>query len=144
MFELWDRSCLSFRLQREPGILPRRPRPARRLNTGARRLSPVATAAPLPWPRFRDPPLHRILPPTAAGGIGCVLLGYEDSCSLESSGSSGTRDAEPSDPLTPQPAPGDLGTAEGMLLDLAVKRPVVRSKIKVTARAPAFSSLVIG
>ncbi|KAK2531634.1 transcription factor Ovo-like 2 [Columba livia] len=66
------------------------------------------------------------------GGIGCVLLGYEDSCSLESSGSSGTRDAEPSDPPTPQPAPGDLGTAGGMLLDLAVKRPVVRSKIKFT------------
>ncbi|KFV62083.1 Transcription factor Ovo-like 2, partial [Dryobates pubescens] len=56
--------------------------------------------------------------------------GYEDS--LESSGSSGTRDAEPSDPPTPQPGPGDLGTAEGMLLDLAVKRPVVRSKIKFT------------
>ncbi|KAM6085133.1 transcription factor Ovo-like 2 isoform 1-T4 [Theristicus caerulescens] len=66
------------------------------------------------------------------GGIGCVLLGYEDSCSLESSGSSGTRDAEPSDPPTPQPAPGDLGPAGGMLLDLAVKRPVVRSKIKFT------------
>ncbi|KAM9195912.1 OVOL2 factor, partial [Asarcornis scutulata] len=66
------------------------------------------------------------------GGVGCVLLGYEDSCSLESSGSSGTRDAEPSDPPTPQPAPADLGTAGGMLLDLAVKRPVVRSKIKFT------------
>lgn len=61
-----------------------------------------------------------------------MLLGYEDSCSLESSGSSGTRDAEPSDPPTPQPVPGDLGTAGGMLLDLAVKRPVARSKIKVT------------
>lgn len=82
--------------------------------------------------------------PPAAGGIGCVLLGYEDSCSLESSGSSGTRDAEPSDPPTPQPAPGDLGTAGGMLLDLAVKRPVVRSKIKVTARNPVFSSPVMG
>ncbi|NXN75650.1 OVOL2 factor, partial [Himantopus himantopus] len=46
--------------------------------------------------------------------------------------SSGTRDAEPSDPPTPQPAPGDLGPAGGMLLDLAVKRPVVRSKIKFT------------
>ncbi|NXT69873.1 OVOL2 factor, partial [Chaetops frenatus] len=67
-----------------------------------------------------------------AGGIGCVLLGYEDSCSLESSGSSGTRDAEPSDPPTPQPDPGELGTAGGMLLDLAVKRPMVRSKIKFT------------
>ncbi|XP_009091939.1 transcription factor Ovo-like 2 [Serinus canaria] len=66
------------------------------------------------------------------GGIGCVLLGYEDSCSLESSGSSGTRDAEPSDPPTPQPAPGELGTGGAMLLDLAVKRPMVRSKIKFT------------
>lgn len=63
-----------------------------------------------------------------------MLLGYEDSCSLESSGSSGTRDAEPSDPPTPQPAPGEMGTAGGMLLDLAVKRPAVRSKIKVTVR----------
>lgn len=65
-----------------------------------------------------------------------MLLGYEDSCSLESSGSSGTRDAEPSDPPTPQPAPGDLGPAGGMLLDLAVKRPVVRSKIKVNCPQP--------
>lgn len=73
-----------------------------------------------------------------------MLLGYEDSCSLESSGSSGTRDAEPSDPPTPQPAPGELGTAGGMLLDLAVKRPMVRSKIKVTARTPTISSLVMG
>lgn len=63
-----------------------------------------------------------------------MLLGYEDS--LESSGSSGTRDAEPSDPPTPQPGPGDLGAAGGMLLDLAVKRPVVRSKIKVNHRRP--------
>lgn len=73
-----------------------------------------------------------------------MLLGYEDSCSLESSGSSGTRDAEPSDPPTPQPAPGELGTGEGMLLDLAVKRPMVRSKIKVTARTPTISSLAVG
>ncbi|XP_032849928.2 transcription factor Ovo-like 2 [Tyto alba] len=68
----------------------------------------------------------------AAGGLGSVLLSYEDSGSLESSGSSGTRDAEPSDPPTPQPGPGALGAAGGMLLDLAVKRPVVRSKIKFT------------
>ncbi|NXP92488.1 OVOL2 factor, partial [Passerina amoena] len=66
------------------------------------------------------------------GGIGCVLLGYEDSCSLESSGSSsgGARDAEPSDPPTPQAAPGELGTGGAVLLDLAGKRPLVRSKIK--------------
>lgn len=70
-----------------------------------------------------------------------MLLGYEDSCSLESSGSSGTRDAEPSDPPTPQPAPGELGTGGGMLLDLAIKRPMVRSKIKVIARTPTISSL---
>lgn len=73
-----------------------------------------------------------------------MLLGYEDSCSLESGGSSGTRDAEPSDPPTPQPAPGELGTAEGMLLDLAVKRPMVRSKIKVTARTPTMSPVAVG
>lgn len=122
MFELWDRSCLSFRLQREPGILPRCQRPARRLNTGARRL--------LPGPAQGPPALSH--PHPSAGGVGCVLLGYEDSCSLESSGSSsGTRDAEPSDPPTPQAAPGELGTGGAVLLDLAVQRPVVRSKIKV-------------
>ncbi|KAL2305844.1 hypothetical protein Nmel_003736 [Mimus melanotis] len=49
-----------------------------------------------------------------------------------SSGSSGTRDAEPSDPPTPQPAPGEQGTGGEMLLDLAVKHPMVRSKIKFT------------
>ncbi|NWR21321.1 OVOL2 factor, partial [Emberiza fucata] len=66
------------------------------------------------------------------GGIGCVLLGYEDSCSLESSGSSsgGTRDAEPGDPPTPQAAPGELGTGGAVLLDLPGQRPAARSKIK--------------
>lgn len=124
------------------------PGPARRLNSPCPRhgpggprpaapRSPHAASAPLPSPRPALIPLRSwsLCIPTlgpAAGGIGCVLLGYEDSCSLESSGSSGTRDAEPSDPPTPRPAPADLGTAGGMLLDLAVKRPVVRSKIKVT------------
>ncbi|XP_037752134.1 transcription factor Ovo-like 2 [Chelonia mydas] len=69
------------------------------------------------------------------GGISCVLLNYriEDSCSLESNGSSATstREAERSDPPTPQPA-AETGNAEGTLLDLAMKRPVVRSKIKFT------------
>ncbi|XP_067420791.1 transcription factor Ovo-like 2 isoform X1 [Emydura macquarii macquarii] len=69
------------------------------------------------------------------GRIGCVLLNYgnEDSCSLESNSSStsSTREAEPNDPPTPQPA-AEIGNAGGTLLDLAVKRPVVRSKIKFT------------
>lgn len=73
-----------------------------------------------------------------------MLLGYEDNCSLESSGSSGTRDAEPSDPPTPQPAPGEQGTGGGILLDLAVKHPMVRSKIKVTAHTPTISFLEMG
>ncbi|XP_072188906.1 transcription factor Ovo-like 2 [Excalfactoria chinensis] len=65
------------------------------------------------------------------GGLGCAP-GYEDNCSLESSGSSGTRDPELGDPPTPQAAPAELGAPGGMLLDLAVRRPAVRSKIKFT------------
>uniref|UniRef100_A0A8C3S8M7 Ovo like zinc finger 2 n=1 Tax=Chelydra serpentina TaxID=8475 RepID=A0A8C3S8M7_CHESE len=45
--------------------------------------------------------------------------------------SAGGGGAERSDPPTPQPA-AEIGNAEGTLLDLAMKRPVVRSKIKFT------------
>lgn len=140
MFELWDRSCLSFRLQREPGILPRaaaaRPQVKHRGPPAPARTSlPALPAAP------GSPALSH--PHPVAGGIGCVLLGYEDSCSLESSGSSGIRDTEPSDPAPPQPALGEQGAGGGMLLDLAVKCPMVRSKIKVTARTPTISSLAM-
>ncbi|XP_019399595.1 PREDICTED: transcription factor Ovo-like 2 [Crocodylus porosus] len=65
------------------------------------------------------------------GEIACSLLSYEDSCSLESSGSNSTREAGPSDPPTPQPA-ADAGSTEGILLDLAATRPLARSKIKFT------------
>lgn len=68
LFELWDRSCLSFRLQREPGILPRRQRPARRLNTGA--------AASLPWLARGSgvPPLYRMPTPLQAGSAACCWV----------------------------------------------------------------------
>uniref|UniRef100_A0A8C8S1V2 Ovo like zinc finger 2 n=1 Tax=Pelusios castaneus TaxID=367368 RepID=A0A8C8S1V2_9SAUR len=54
-----------------------------------------------------------------------------DSCSLESRSSSSSRELEPSDPPTPQLA-AEIGNPGGTLLDLAMKRPVVRSKIKFT------------
>ncbi|NWX92478.1 OVOL2 factor, partial [Nothoprocta pentlandii] len=59
----------------------------------------------------------------SAGGLGCVLLGYEDA--RESGGSGG--DGAPGGPPGAQPA-----AAGAMLLEPPAKRPVARSKIKFT------------
>lgn len=120
-FELWDRSLFEFPIAERTSptphpLTPSTQGPARGFGAAGR---------PRPAPFVSPSPL-------AAGGLGCAP-GYEDSCSLESSGSSGTRDPELGDPPTPQAAPAELGAPGGMLLDLAVRRPAVRSKIKVTA-----------
>ncbi|KAM8809241.1 transcription factor Ovo-like 2 [Eudromia elegans] len=60
------------------------------------------------------------------GSLGCVLLGYQDG---RESGGSG-RDGDPGGPPGAQPV--TAAATGAMLLDLAAKRPAVRSKIKFT------------